>query len=275
MGAALLLSTISAFYSVVGLATLFSGAFWAIIVLGITLEICKVSSVGWLSSHWKIAPLSLKLYLVPAVVILMFITSMGTFGYLSKAHLAQSAEINQTQFQIEPLNYQIKLEESKLKNAQTSLDTLDRFANTSDPKDAVFIRSMQRSERQRIDNQISESMEKLETLNAELLPLRSTQQAAEAEIGPLMYISELLYGKDAADHFDDAVRTVIILIVLVFDPLAIILLIAASFGLAFTTPKKKYGSKSRILEIGRDEILKNYDKKTKKVILNKNEILNL
>lgn len=275
MGAALLLSAISAFYSIVGLATLFSGAFWAIIMLGITLEICKVSSVGWLSSHWSIAPLSLKLYLVPAVVILMLITSMGTFGYLSKAHLAQSAEINQTQFQIQPLEYQLKLEESKLKNAQTSLDTLDRFANTSDPKDAVYIRSRQKRERLRIDNQISDSTEKLEALNAKLLPLRTTQQAAEAEVGPLKYISELLYGKDAAGHFDDAVRAVIILIVVVFDPLAIILLIAANFGLAFKAKKKNDGNKSEVFEIGRDEILKHYDKKTKKVILNKNEILNL
>ena len=271
----MLLSTISAFYSIAGLATLFSGAFWAIVVLGITLEICKVSSVGWLSSHWNIAPLSLKMYLIPAVLILMLITSMGTFGYLSKAHLAQSAQIKQSQFQIEPLEYQFKLEQIKLKNAQTSLDTLDRFANTSKTEDSVFIRSRQKEERQRIDNQISESTEKLEALNANLLPLRNAQQAAEAEVGPLKYISELLYGKNAANHFDDAVRAVIILIVMVFDPLAIILLIAANFGLAYKDTMKYDDSKSKILEIGRDQILKNYDKKTKKVILNKNEILNL
>ena len=275
MGAALLLSTISAFYSIVGLASIFSGAFWAIIVLGITLEICKVSSVSWLSSHWNIAPLSLKLYLVPAVITLMLITSMGTFGYLSKAHLAQSAQINQSQFQIQPLEYQLKLEESRLRNAQTSLDTLDNFANNADPKDAVFIRNRQRSERQHIDSEISNANGRLEDINAKLLPLRTTQQAAEAEIGPLKYISELLYGKDAASHFDDAVRAVIILIVIVFDPLAIILLIAANFGLAFKVKRKYNGNKSRVVEIGRDEILKHYDKKTKKVTLNKNEILNL
>jgi hypothetical protein len=275
MGAALLLSTISAFYSIVGLASIFSGAFWAIIVLGITLEICKVSSVSWLSSHWNIATLSLKLYLVPAVITLMLITSMGTFGYLSKAHLAQSAQINQSQFQIQPLEYQLKLEESRLRNAQTSLDTLDNFANNADPKDAVFIRNRQRSERQHIDSEISNANRKLEDINAKLLPLRTTQQAAEAEIGPLKYISELLYGKDADSHFDDAVRAVIILIVIVFDPLAIILLIAANFGLAFKVKRKYNGNKSRVVEIGRDEILKHYNKKTKKVTLNKNEILNL
>ena len=205
----------------------------------------------------------------------MLITSMGTFGYLSKAHLAQSAEINQSQFQIQPLEYQIGLEETKLKNAQTSLDTLDRFANTSDPKDAVYIRSQQKRERLRIDNQIGDSTEKLEALNAKLLPLRTTQQAAEAEVGPLKYISELLYGKDAAGHFDDAVRAVIILIVVVFDPLAIILLIAANFGLAFKVKNKYNTSKPKVLEISRDDILNNYDKKTKKVILNRDQILNL
>lgn len=272
----MLLSTISAFYSIVGLASIFSGAFWAIIVLGITLEICKVSSVGWLSSHWSIAPLSLKLYLIPAVLILMLITSMGTFGYLSKAHLAQSAQINQSQFQIQPLEYQIKLEESKLRNAQTSLDTLDKFVNSStDQNDGIYIRSRQTKERKQINVEIDDSTRKLQNLNAQLLPLRTTQQAAEAEVGPLKYISELLYGKDAENHFDDAVRAVIILIVIVFDPLAIILLIAANFGLAYKVKKKYANSRSKVLEIGRDQILKNYDKKTKKVILNKSEILNL
>ena len=272
----MLLSTISAFYSIVGLASIFSGAFWAIIILGITLEICKVSSVSWLSYHWKIAPLSLKLYLVPAVITLMLITSMGTFGYLSKAHLAQSAQINQSQFQIQPLEYQLKLEESRLRNAQTSLDTLDKFANSStNQNDGIYIRSRQANERKRINAEINDSTGKLQNLNTQLLPLRTTQQAAEAEIGPLKYISELLYGKDADNHFDDAVRAVIILIVIVFDPLAIILLIAANFGLAFKVKRKYNGNKSRVFEIGRDEILKNYDKKTKKVTLNKNEILNL
>ena len=226
--AALFLSCVSAYFSITGMAMLFSGATVAVMIMATALEFSKVISAAWLQRNWKTSSRFIRVYLSLATVILILLTSMGTFGYLSRAHLATADSLQLSQLQIQPLQDQISFEQRKLKNAQTSLDTLDRFANNSDPKDAVYIRSRQKAERKRIDNQISDTTEKLEALNAKLLPLKTKEAMAESDIGPLKYIAEMIYGKNASDHFDEAVRFVIIFIVMVFDPLAIILLLAGN-----------------------------------------------
>ena len=161
----------------------------------------------------------------------MLITSMGTFGYLSNAHLATSNEVEQAQLQIQPLETQLQLAERKLRNAQTSLDSLDSIVANSDIDNASKVRNRQRTERSALAAEIRTAAREVEVANSKLLPLRSAQASTEAEIGPLKYIAELVYGAEAKDHFDSAVRFVIIILVLVFDPLAIVLLIAANFGL--------------------------------------------
>ena len=230
LAVALALSAIAGYYSIAGLISIFSGAFIPVLIMGSVLECAKVITTAWLHRNWNICPKPIKIYLCSAVFVLMFITSMGIFGYLSKAHIQTNNQVEQSQLKVQPLEYQLKLEESRLRNAQTSLDTLDRFANTSNPKDAVFIRSLQKTERQRIYNQINDSAGKLEAINAKLLPLRVTQQAAEAEIGPLKYITELIYGKSDKTLLDKSVRYVIMILVLVFDPLALLLMISANIG---------------------------------------------
>lgn len=228
---ALALSAIAGYFSVVGIATIFAGAFWAVIVMASALEIGKVVTVAWLSRNWDKSPKIIKYYLSIAAVVLMFITSMGTFGYLSKAHLETNNQIQQAQLQIEPLQTQLALAERKLRNAQTSLDSLDRLVAETDIQQASRLRNRQRSERAALAAEISNSSREIQSINASLLPLRSEQARTEAEIGPLKYVAELIYGDMASDHFDSAVRFVIILLVLVFDPLAIVLLIAANYGM--------------------------------------------
>lgn len=228
---ALALSAIAAYFSVIGLATIFAGAFWAVIVMAGALESGKVVTVAWLSRNWDKCPKVIKYYLTAAAVILMLITSMGTFGYLSKAHLETNNQLQQAQLQIEPLETQLALAERKLRNAQTSLDTLDRIVAGVDIDKASRTRSRQRADRESLAVEIRNSAREVEMVNAKLLPLRAKKASTEAEIGPLKYIAELIYGANAADHFDDAVRFVIILLVLVFDPLAVVLLIAANYGM--------------------------------------------
>jgi hypothetical protein len=230
--AALFLSCVSAYFSITGMAMLFSGATVAVMIMASALEFSKIVSAAWLQRNWKTSSILIRAYLSLATVVLILLTSMGTFGYLSRAHLATADSLQLSHLQIQPLQDQIDFEQRKLKNAQTSLDTLDRLANTTDSKDAVFIRSRQKGERQRIDNQISDSTGKLETLNAKLLPLRTKEAVTTSDIGPLKYIAEMIYGKSASDHFDEAVRFVIIFIVMVFDPLAIILLLAGNSGIS-------------------------------------------
>lgn len=231
LGTALLLSIIAGYFSVVGLATIFSGAYYPVLLMATSLELGKVVSVGWLSRNWESAPKIIRYYLCVSVGILMLITSMGTFGYLSNAHLATSNEVEQAQLQIQPLETQLQLAERKLRNAQTSLDSLDSIVANSDIDNASKVRNRQRTERSALAAEIRTAAREVEVVNSKLLPLRSAQASTEAEIGPLKYIAELVYGAEAKDHFDSAVRFVIIILVLVFDPLAIVLLIAANFGL--------------------------------------------
>jgi len=247
--AALFLSCVSAYFSITGMAMLFSGATVAVMIMATALEFSKIISAAWLQRNWKTSPKLIRIYLILATVILVLLTSMGTFGYLSRAHLATADSLQLSHLQIQPLQEQFDLEQSKLKNAQTSLDTLDRFANTSNPKDAPFVRYLQKAERQRIDNQISDSTGKLEVLNSKLLPLKTKEAVTTSDIGPLKYIAEMIYGKDASNHFDETVRFVIIFIVMVFDPLAIILLLAGNSSISnevILPPKRRPGRPRKV-----------------------------
>ena len=237
LAVALLLSVIAGYFSVIGLATIFTGAFIAVLVMGGTLEVAKVVTVGWLTRNWSDCPKAIKTYLCAAVVILMVITSMGTFGYLSRAHLETSNGMQQSQLQIQPLETQLDLVEGRLKNAQTSLNNLDRVVAESDVDRATILIRQQRTQRRDLEATISSASREIQDINTKLLPLKSAQATTEAEIGPLKYIAEMIYGADAESHFDTAVRFVIIIIVLVFDPLAIVLLIAANHGLK---PKSRF-----------------------------------
>lgn len=234
---ALILSIIAGFFSVIGLATIFSGAYYSVLVMASVLEASKVVAVSWLTRNWDDCPRAIKYYLTSSVAVLMIITSMGTFGYLSKAHLETKSQVEQSQLQIVPLEMQLSLAERKLRNAQSSLDTLDRIVNQVDVEQASKLRNRQRTERTALAAQISDSTREIQSINARLLPLRSQQAKTEAELGPLKYVAETIYGNTAASHFDSAVRAVILLIVLVFDPLAIVLLIAASYGMK---PKSRF-----------------------------------
>lgn len=257
---ALILSGVSGYFSVVGLATLFSGSFIAVVIMAAALECSKIISTAWLKTNWDIASTFLKTYLIISVVVLSMITSMGTFGYLSKAHLQQNAEVGQTSLQIAPLEYQISLEERKLKNTQNTLDSLDKISGSADVKDASYVHDRQKRERKFLEDEINQTSANLERLNAQLLPLKSHQQTVEADLGPLKYIAEMIYDKDAESHFGSAVRFVIILIVLVFDPLAIILLLAATTGIKYKPKpppfetKRKRGKK--IVEVPTHSIMK-------------------
>jgi hypothetical protein len=228
---AITISAIAGYYSVIGLATIFSGAFWSVVVMASALEVGKVVTVAWLSRYWLKTPKVIKYYLSCAVIVLMFITSMGTFGYLSKAHLQQTQNVGTVAIELQQIDYLIKSEERRIQNAQTSLDTLDRLANEAPPDKASQVRQRQRTERQAILKEIKEASSEIETLSNKAVPLRQQTSNLEAEIGPLKYVAELIYGENATTNFDSAVRIIIIIIIMVFDPLALVMLIAANHGM--------------------------------------------
>jgi hypothetical protein len=198
--------------------------------MGASLEFAKLVAASWLYRNWDIAPKVIKGYFIFAIVILMFITSLGTFGYLSKVHLESSIGVADNSLEIERIEQQISSQQRQIDNAQKALNSLDSVLENAF-LDGARLRNQQKAERTTLNSTIESADDRIAELNSELAPLRRSNIESEAKVGPLKYIAELIYGKEqAADYFDSAVRFVIILIVLVFDPLAVLLLIAANIS---------------------------------------------
>lgn len=209
---ALLLSGIAAYYSVIGLAAIFTGAFWPIVFMGSVLELSKLVTTSWLYRNWKTCPLLLKSYLTFSVVILMIITSMGIFGFLSKAHIDSTMDAGANTLEVKTLVQQEKITKERL-------DYL--LARAKDPSTAS----------NRLDKQIQDTQKELTEINKRKLPLLKESNKLTAEVGPIKYIGDMVYGTDDEDGLDKAVRLVIMLIMVVFDPLAVLLLIAANMSM--------------------------------------------
>jgi len=237
---ALAISGVAAWYSIAGLVAIFSGAATAIIIMGGVLEAGKLVTASWLYRNWKQVPFLLKSYLTTAVVVLMLITSMGIFGFLSKAHLEHSISVGGTnELQITNLERQIARQQSIIADAETVLSQLDQqvavlieYDRIRGPTGSIAVRESQSDERSLLNETIDAAYVRIDGLQKDLTPIQQEKLALEVEVGPLKYIAELIYGDQARDFFDEAVRWVILLIVFVFDPLAVLLLIAANMTLA-------------------------------------------
>ena len=206
---AIALSAVAAYYSVIGLAQIFPGSYWPIIIMGSVLEISKLITVSWLYNNWNDTVRIMRYYFLIAIVLLMLITSMGIFGYLSKAHLDTNVNINANGVQLKTLETQERIAKERLNYL---------LQRAGDPATAT----------KKIDTQIQEVQADLKKLSSEKLPLLSEENILMAEVGPIQYIAELFYTKDDAGFIDKAVRLVILIIIVVFDPLAILLLIASN-----------------------------------------------
>jgi hypothetical protein len=233
---ALSIAGVAAWYSIVGLMAIFSGAAIAIAIMGGVLEVGKLVTASWLHSNWKGLQLWLKVYLTSAVVVLMFITSLGIFGYLSKAHLEHSISIGgNNALQIENLERRITVQQNTINDAETVLSQLDATVQTLIDYDrirgeegALAVRKAQSEERETLNETINDAYSTIEEIQATLAPLKQEQLSIEVEVGPLKYIAELIYGDQAKDYFDEAVRFVILLLIFVFDPLAVALLLVST-----------------------------------------------
>ena len=234
---AISISIIAAGYSIVGLSTLFAGAVVPIIAMGSALEVGKLVAASWLYNNWrnKLVPYSIKMYLTFAVIVLIFITSMGIFGFLSKAHLDQVQPVSSNNIKIELIDKQINQQQTIIDRSQKTLDqldkALDKYIDMEYVTRGLKERKKQEEERNLLTTAINEASDKIANLTLKKSELALEQDKIEAEVGPIKYIAELIYGENAKDHFDKAVRWVIIVLIFVFDPLAVLLLIAANISL--------------------------------------------
>jgi hypothetical protein len=251
---ALIISLSAAVYSILGLTAIFAAAFWPIVIMGGSLEVGKIVTTLWLHKYWARAEIQYKLYLCSAVVILMLLTSMGVFGFLSKAHSDQSLVSGDVGAKIAIYDEKIKISRENIDANRKALKQMDEavdqvMARSSDEKGAdkaVAIRRGQQKERGRLLAEIEAEQKKITSLNEERAPIAAENRKVEAEVGPIKYIAALVYGDNPdANVLERAVRWVIILIVVVFDPLALTLLLAATKALEWEkgvnifAPKKK------------------------------------
>lgn len=235
------LSAIAAYYAVSGLVAIFATAPLAIMIMGAVLEASKLVIASWLYNNWREIPKTFKLYFSTALIILMLLTSMGIFGYLSKAHLDQAVPTGDVVSKLALIDEKIKTEKDTINAARTALQQMDAqvdqtLARTSDDRGAersVQIRRGQQKERSALLADIGSAQSRIARLNEERAPISAEVRKVEAEVGPLKYIAALIYGDDKLDEtvLEKSVRIVIIMIVIVFDPLAVILLIAANYSL--------------------------------------------
>jgi hypothetical protein len=241
---AISISVIAAGYSIIGLATLFAGAVIPIIAMGSALEVGKLVAASWLYNNWNSdVPRLLKAYLFAAIIVLIFITSMGIFGFLSKAHLDQVKPTSGNNIKIELLNNQINQQQLIIDRSQKTLDQLDKALEVYIEKEFVTRglkeRKKQEVERNELNNAINKASDKIAELTNQKASLSLEQDKIEAEVGPIKYVAELIYGENAQDNFDNAVRIVILILIFVFDPLAVLLLIAANISLRQWRMKKQ------------------------------------
>lgn len=276
---ALTLASVAAYFSIIGLTTIFPGVFWSIVIMGVALEIGKLVTAVWLHRNWKKSAKLMKLYLTISVLILSGITSMGIFGFLSKSHIEQEAGSFQYSSQISMLDKKLESIQSKKLSLETQKKTNEQLKNddysslqrlNTRLKDLDSIisdireqggfstsskiekeRERQLNERASIDQSKQDIQNRLESyrlkleenifpqlgkleedylsVNLEKSKIESKLKELEAEIGPVKYIAELVSDFGGPDvNAESAVRMVILILIFVFDPLAILLVVAGA-----------------------------------------------
>lgn len=239
LATALVIAGVAEYFSILGLTSIFTGAFYSIIVMGVVMALGKIVATSWVYRNWHTAPAVIKYYLIAAIIVLMSITSLGTFGFLSKAHLDSALPLNDIASKLAVYDDKIVILKENIDVNRKSLkqldEAVDQIMGRSDTEKgaerAISIRRSQQKERDRLQKEIQTFQASISKINEERSPLVSQVRRLEAEVGPLTYVAELIYGSSDSSVVEKAVRMVIILLVIVFDPLATILLIAANHGI--------------------------------------------
>jgi hypothetical protein len=237
----LTISAVAIYYSVVGLTAIFSAAAIPIIIMGSALEVGKLVCASWLKANWERAPRFMKYYMTIAVIVLMLITSMGIFGFLSKAHNDQTLVSGDVGSKIAIYDEKIKTAKENIEADRKQLKQMDEavdqiMGRSSDEKGADkanAVRKSQQRDRVALAKDIEANQKQIANLTDEAAPIRAEIRKVEAEVGPIKYIAAFIYGTAPDESMlERAVTWIIILIVVVFDPLAVIMLLAAqmTFG---------------------------------------------
>ena len=233
---ALGMASVAAWFAVAGIMAFFAGNAIPAMIMGIVIELGKVVGVSWVYRTWQESSI-LKYVMIPFIFSMMLLTSAGIFGFLSKAHLEQNAPVANNELRVERLDQQIAREKSKILDAETvivqldtTVQTLIDYAKISGENGARAVRENQNDQRALLAATIAESQAKVDQFEDQKLDLNQALKTLELEVGPIKYVAALIY-EDAENSTEEAARILILAFIFVFDPMAIMLLMAANHTL--------------------------------------------
>ena len=230
----LAIAAVAAWYSIIGLTTIFSAAVIPIIIMGIVLEIGKLVAAAWVYNHWRETSILLRTYLVSAIIVLMLITSMGIYGFLSKSHIDAGINTGEISVKIERVDNRIASEQRQIDRAEKNILEMDTTLEKTEygffDDSRLEERKRQSAEREQLNSIITKSENSIDDLLDKKSEYELEVKNFEVEVGPIKYIAALIYGDEAKNYLDNTVRYVILLLIFVFDPLAVLLLISANMS---------------------------------------------
>jgi len=230
----LAIAAVAAWYSIIGLTAIFAAAVIPIIIMGIVLEVGKLVSAAWVYNHWKETSILLRTYLVSAIVVLMLITSMGIYGFLSKSHIDAGINTGEISVKIERVDNRIASEQRQIDRAEKNILEMDTTLEKTEygffDDSRLEERKRQSVEREQLNSIITKSENNIDDLLDKKSEYELEVKNFEVEVGPIKYIAALIYGDEAKNYLDNTVRYVILLLIFVFDPLAVLLLISANMS---------------------------------------------
>ena len=248
LATALAISVVAAYYSIVGLMAIFAVATSAIVVMGAVLEVGKLICASWTFTNWKTSPIIMKSYFISAIIILMLITSLGIFGFLSRAHITQSSPTTLLETRMQRIELKVEQKTKQIRRYESRLDILDKALQRYIELGAVSKGLSKIKEREEENNLLKSKIDKLENeidgLEDEKFSMKTKINLAEVETGPIRYVASMLYDDVSERELERAVRGIIILLIFVFDPLAVVLVIAANISLRDYRKERKMATRT-------------------------------
>jgi hypothetical protein len=227
---ALALACVSAAFSIDGLTAIFAGAFWPVITMGATLEAGKLVAAAWLAENWHSAPFLLRLILVAMIGVLMSLNAVGVFGFLTRAHLDHMAAVDlaladrtaDTEARLTIQGQAVADLDRRIAQIDAAIEESTRLGR---PVAAMTIADQKRRDRADIVAVRQREAWTLASLQIEKAKIGAERRRAEADVGPVRYLAELI-GTPATD-LERPVRLLTLALVTVLDPMAVALLLAA------------------------------------------------
>lgn len=224
--AAIWLALVSASFSMVGMTAIFAAAFWPVLIMAASLEWAKLVTASWLSREWARCGWLLKIPLVAIIFLLMGITSMGVFGFLSKSHIDHQFGVQTgAREQLTVVDRQIadlKDEIADIDREKDQIDTsVEKLNQRGRSETAMKMAAEQRRRRAELSASRRAASDKLVQLYSERALIEARLKRAAAEVGPIRYLAQLIGGQDV--DLEKAVQRLILVITFVLDPLAVLL----------------------------------------------------